>query len=257
MKDFALVLDAPVKAAVKSVAMALMLRAGPEGTAFASYERLAADTGLSRATVARALAALLAAGGLTVVKPGNKRARIATVYAIDPGAIQSHAETINRSFQSQAETETGAIKSQPEPIQSQAETPTSPTQLGNTKTAPRDGGAPAGGSGVSAAAAATGGDRLLAELRAWDPSVTAARISGQLDVAGRMLDHAGFVNGTRSKCLTLLVAAWRARGTPPVDALRCALEGMEHARNRPALLQYRLRALSEDRTRPTRKEALR
>lgn len=74
--------DADLPPSVRAAAWAIALRADAYGSAYPAVPRIAADTGLSRSTVLRALATLESAGWLHVVRTTGKHGKQANRYLL-------------------------------------------------------------------------------------------------------------------------------------------------------------------------------
>jgi DNA-binding transcriptional regulator YhcF (GntR family) len=89
-------LDVEARPAAKLVLLALALRAGSDGRAWPSVGRLCADTGLSNASVRRALQSLAQAGHLGVDhRPG--RSLLVTVTALNLSGVVRSNRAVPRS----------------------------------------------------------------------------------------------------------------------------------------------------------------
>lgn len=221
MRDYHTILALDLPAPAKAVAMALMLRADRGGCAFASYERLALDTGLSRASVARGLAALLAAGVLVVAKPANRRGGLATTYRVVP-PIESRTET---------KAEPVLVSNPPVLVSnvplkvSQGDTNSYYTTI-PTQPSPR----------VEFDAVA-----LLAAVRRWDSAVTMEGMTANLQGARKLLAAEGICNGTAAAVLGGMADAWGRTGKRPYDAVaEATASGLDGVRDRRAVVLYRL-----------------
>lgn len=205
MRGFHLVLELQLAPAAKAVAMALMLRAGPAGAVWASWERLALDTGLSRATVGRGLAQLQAAGVLERLERGSGYAGRANRYrfCLPP--------------ESQGETQGKVPEYQTGLPESHGETPTSPLQLLHQP-----------GEAESWRTWAS---------RTWGAAV----VEGQTRACLLVLESDAAMPFTEAqRALDTLGEHWRGGGSRPYEQLKRAMEGLEQARDRGALLRHRL-----------------
>ena len=211
----------------KLVLMYLVCRANAERVCFPSTPTIAMHTGMSRASVFRALASLRRMGAIEQVDRAGK----AVTYRINLSGQRSHCETPEVSHRDPkgSHGETVEVSHRDREVSHRDGDP-------NYQELPTNNQNEQGGWGAT----------LLSEVKARDPGATAEAVEFLERRMPALLAEHGIVNGTAERVLGAMAQRWVRTGVRPYDQLVNERAAIANARNPGALLAHRLTALGGD-----------